>query len=101
MSRSADLLVELGTEELPPKALRQLRDAFGESFIAGLNEARLSHDDFQVYASPRRLAIVVSSLARTQDDREVVQKGPPVHVAFDDDGKPTRAAQAFAQKCGV
>ena len=101
MTRSADLLVELGTEELPPKALRQLRDAFGESFVDGLAEARLSYDAVSVYASPRRLAIVVEDLARTQDDREVVQKGPPVHVAFDNDGKPTRAAQAFAQKCGV
>jgi glycyl-tRNA synthetase beta chain len=101
MSAPADLLVEVGTEELPPKALRQLRDAFADGMTKGLADARLAHGDVSAFASPRRLAVVVAAVADAQDDREVVQKGPPVHIAFDDDRQPTRAAQAFADKCGV
>ncbi len=98
---SADFLVEIGTEELPPKALRSLMRAFGDSLAAELDEARLQHGTVHAYASPRRLAVLIEDLASAQPDRTVTQKGPPVGVAFDDDGKPTPAAQAFAKKCGV
>ncbi|MGB5689467.1 MAG: glycine--tRNA ligase subunit beta [Woeseiaceae bacterium] len=100
MSRN-DFLVEIGTEELPPKALRPLMEAFGENLAAAIDEALLSRGSVHTYASPRRLAVLVEKLAAKQDDREVDQKGPPVTVAFDDDGKPTPAATAFANKCGV
>ncbi len=96
-----DFLVEIGTEELPPKALRPLMEAFGENLAAGIDGARLAHGEVHAYASPRRLTVLVEKLARQQDDRKVEQKGPPVRVAFDDDGKPTPAATAFASKCGV
>jgi len=101
MSRYDDFLVEIGTEELPPKALRQLMVAFGENLTAKIDEARLSYGDVHTYASPRRLVVLVEKLALQQDDREVDQKGPPTKVAFDDDGNPTPAANAFATKCGV
>jgi glycyl-tRNA synthetase beta chain len=98
---AADFLVEIGTEELPPKALRTLRDAFSASLEAALDDARLQHGKVVGYASPRRLAVLVEKLASDQPDRKTTQKGPPTKVAFDDDGNPTAAAEAFAKKCGV
>lgn len=98
---SADLLVEIGTEELPPKALDALMTTFGASLAAACDSARLDHGDVHAYASPRRLAVLVEDLAMSQADRRVTQKGPPVSVAFDDDGNPKPAATAFAEKCGV
>ncbi len=101
MTHAKDFLVEIGTEELPPKALRSLMSAFGESLVAGIDAARLAHGDVCTFASPRRLAVLVSELAGQQEDRHTEQKGPPVKIAFDDTGKPTPAAEAFAKKCGV
>ena len=101
MSKAQDFLVEIGTEELPPKALRSLMDALGQQLVNGIDEARLDHGDVQTFASPRRLAVLVHALAERQGDRTVEQKGPPTKIAFDDDGNPTPAAAAFAKKCGV
>ena len=101
MSKHQDFLIEVGTEELPPKALRPLMEAFGQLLETGLGEARLDHGEVHAHASPRRLAVMVRKLAAAQEDRAVEQKGPPVRVAFDEDGKPTPAAEAFAKKCGV
>ena len=101
MSGEQDLLVEVGTEELPPKALRRLMEAFAEAILAGLDDARLAHGVARSFGSPRRLAVSVADVVASQDDREVTHRGPPVSVAFDDAGEPTRAAEAFAKKCGV
>ncbi len=101
MSKSADFLVEIGTEELPPKALRSLMDAFGEKLLSGVDGARLTHGALGSFASPRRLAVLIRGLAEQQEDRAISQKGPPTKIAFDADGKPTPAAMAFAKKCGV
>lgn len=98
---TADLLVEVGTEELPPKALRQLMDEFGTALAAGLDAAHLAHGGVRTFASPRRLAVVVEKLADRQEDRVETQKGPPVAIAFDADGKPKKPATAFAAKWGV
>lgn len=98
---SKDFLVEIGTEELPPKALRTLMNAFATSLEASLDDAPLAHGDVHAYASPRRLAVIVESLVSGQEDRESVQKGPPVSVAYDDDGNLTAAGKAFAKKCNV
>ncbi len=97
----ADLLVEIGTEELPPKALRGLMDAFAANLESGIDEARLEHGALHAFASPRRLAVLVEALAAGQEDHRVSQKGPPVSVAFDDEGSPLPPATAFAKKCGV
>ncbi len=101
MSVADDFLVEIGTEELPPKALRALMTAFGENLTAAVDEARLAHGAVHVHASPRRLAVVIEGLSRAQDDRNVTHKGPPVSIAFGDDGNMTPAGTAFAKKCGV
>ena len=101
MSRKRDFLVEIGTEELPPKALLPLMNAFGNNLAAGIDEARLARGNVSVYASPRRLAVMVANLAEAQDDRAIEQKGPPTRIAFDESGQPTAAAEAFAKKCGV
>ena len=101
MSGADDFLVEIGTEELPPKALRKLMKAFASGIRDGLQKARLGHGVVKAYASPRRLAVMVSALESSQEDREVQQKGPPVSIAFDAQGQATKAAIAFAKKCGV
>ncbi len=101
MSRVDDFLIEIGTEELPPKALRPLMDAFAEGLVTAVDGAGLEHGAVHAYASPRRLAVRIDDLSRRQADRKLEQKGPPTRVAFDKDGKPTAAATAFAEKCGV
>jgi glycyl-tRNA synthetase beta chain len=101
MSKAADFLVEIGTEELPPKALRTLMTAFADALTTLVDDARLEHGSVHGYASPRRLAVVIEQLAAGQADRKTSKKGPPVAIAFDDDGKLTAAGEAFARKCGV
>lgn len=96
-----DFLVELGTEELPPKALKSLAEAFLAGVEKGLKAAGLGYAKARYYAAPRRLAILVEQLATQQPDREVRLDGPPLAAAFDKDGQPTQAALGFAKKCGV
>jgi glycyl-tRNA synthetase beta chain len=101
VSARQDFLIEVGTEELPPKALRALMESFGSTLAAAVDDVGLEHGGVLSYASPRRLAVVIESLADRQADRTVQQKGPPTRIAFDKDGQPTPAATAFAKKCGV
>lgn len=96
-----DFLVELGTEELPPKALKSLAEAFLAGIEKGLKAAGLNYAGARYYAAPRRLAVLVEALAVQQPDRTVNLDGPPVQAAFDKDGNPTQAALGFAKKCGV
>jgi len=96
----ADLLFELGCEELPPKSLRKLRDALATGIEAGLNEARLNFGEIEKLASPRRLAVIVRDLPTQQDDQQIEKLGPNVKAAFKD-GEPTQAALGFARSCGV
>lgn len=96
-----DFLVELGTEELPPKALKTLGDAFLGGIEKSLKAAGLAYASARVYAAPRRLAVLVEALAVQQPDRSLNLDGPPVQAAFDAEGKPTQAALGFAKKCGV
>ncbi len=101
MAERADLLFELGTEELPPTALRRLSEALQREFIAGLEKAGLEHGEVTTYATPRRLALKIEDLALAQPDREMERRGPAVKAAFDADGNPTRAAEGFARSCGT
>lgn len=101
MSDSRDLLIELGTEELPPKALGKLIDALREGVGQGLSQAELAFDQLYSYATPRRLAVVVTGLQTRQQDRTVERRGPAVTSAFDEEGNPTPALQGFARSCGV
>ncbi|WP_049631394.1 glycine--tRNA ligase subunit beta [Cellvibrio sp. pealriver] len=97
---SADFLVELGTEELPPKNLKNLMNAFVESIQADLTALELSFDSVKAYAAPRRLAVLVENLASETPSKELVVWGPPAAIAFKD-GEPTKAALAFAEKNGI
>lgn len=96
-----DFLVELGTEELPPKALAKLAEAFCAGIEKGLKDAGLGFVKARAYAAPRRLAVLVEQLATQQPDRSINLDGPPLQAAFDADGEPTQAALGFARKCGV
>ena len=101
MVDSADLLFELGTEELPPVALKKLSESLTREFIAGLDAANLKHGEVTSYAAPRRLAILIKSLDTTQPDRDIERKGPAVKAAFDAEGNATKAAEGFARSCGT
>ena len=96
-----DFLVELGTEELPPKALSTLGDAFLAGIEKGLQAAGLNYTAKQVYAAPRRLAVLIRQLDVQQPDRSINIDGPPMQAAFNAEGQPTQAALGFAKKCGV
>ena len=101
MSGVRDLLVEIGTEELPPRALRRLADSFADGVRAGLDDAGLTPARTRTFATPRRLAVLALGVPEAQPDRESTRRGPALSAAFDDDGNPTRAAQGFARSCGV
>jgi glycyl-tRNA synthetase beta chain len=96
-----DLLFEIGTEELPPASMQLLRDALQQEFLSGLNRAGLIHGDCTAFATPRRLALLVKSLATLQPDRTTDRRGPALQAAFDAAGKPTKAAEGFARSCGT
>lgn len=96
-----DLLVEIGTEELPPKALKSLGQAFLAGMESGLAAAGLAFASSEWFATPRRLAVRINGLATSQADRDVEKFGPAVAAAFDKEGKPTRAAEGFARSCNV
>lgn len=95
-----NLLIELGTEELPPKALRKLALAFAENFTQELTKAELAFERVEWFAAPRRLALKVHKLAATQLDKQVEKRGPAVNAAFVD-GKPTPAAVGWARSNGI
>lgn len=96
-----DLLIELGGEELPPKALRPLSDALRGQLLAGLEQAGLKHGQVYSYATPRRLALLVEALQSSQAERRNERRGPSLQAAFDDEGNATKAAIGFARSCGV
>lgn len=101
MTGHHDLLFELGTEELPPKALRSLSESLGEGVRAGLLKLHLGFDDIRLYATPRRLAVLVQHLAGVQPHTVEERRGPALTAAFDGQGNPTPAALGFARSCGV
>ena len=96
-----NLLIELGTEELPPKALKSLRDSLKSGIESGLKSAELNFDNIEAYATPRRLAVLVKQVETEQQDKEAEKRGPAVNVAFDDSGKPTKAAEGWARSNGI
>jgi len=96
-----DFLVELGTEELPPKALKTLSDAFTQGIQKGLENAGIAFGRVEAFAAPRRLAVRVRALGDAQPDKPVEKRGPAVKAAFDDSGNPTRALTGFATSLGI
>ena len=96
-----NFLVEIGTEELPPKALKTLVTSFADNVEVELNQAGLSFDKIEWFAAPRRLAVKVLNLATQQPSKEIEKRGPAVSAAFDAEGKPTKAAEGWARGCGI
>ena len=96
-----NFLVEIGTEELPPKALKTLATSFADNVEAELNQAGLTFDKVEWFAAPRRLAVKVLNLATQQPSKEIEKRGPAVSAAFDSEGKPTKAAEGWARGCGI
>ncbi|WP_299731531.1 glycine--tRNA ligase subunit beta [uncultured Endozoicomonas sp.] len=96
-----DFLVELGTEELPPKALKSLSDAFTQGILSGLDKAQITYNEVESFAAPRRLALLIKGLDTAQPDQQIEKKGPAVKAAFDADGNPSKAALGFARSNGV
>lgn len=99
--KTKDLLIEIGTEELPPTTLNKLSTAFYNGVKEGLEKADLSFTEIKKFAAPRRLALLISDLQVTQQDKEVERRGPAIAAAFDEDGCPSKAAEGFARSCGV
>ncbi|GGW96351.1 glycine--tRNA ligase subunit beta [Alteromonas halophila] len=99
--RTENLLIELGTEELPPTALRTLGESFAQQFEQALVGAELDYASVNWFAAPRRLAVYVSDLAESQHDKVVEKRGPAVSAAFDEQGEPTRAALGWAKGNGI
>lgn len=101
MPERKPFLIEIGSEELPPRALPELSDAFAAELDAQLESNSLTHGAINKFATPRRLAVLIEDLVDVQPDQLVERKGPSVATAFDDEGVPTKAAQGFAKSCGV
>ncbi len=96
-----DFLLEIGTEELPPRSLHALQQALVTALSAGLARADLAHGELVGFATPRRLAVWVKRLAAQQPEQHLKRRGPPLSAAFDAAGQPTRAALGFAESCGT
>ena len=92
--QTQDFLVELGTEELPPKALKKLSQAFTDGILSRLKAAQLSYNDYQPFATPRRLALLIKGLDTSQPDQNIERKGPAASA-------PEKAIEGFARSCGV
>ena len=96
-----DLLIEIGTEELPPKALKSLALAFQNSLAEQLTNAELSFSEINYFATPRRLALIVRQLQDSQAEKTIERLGPNITAATDKAGNPSKAAIGFAKSCGV
>jgi len=101
MSHTHHALIEIGTEELPPKNLLSLSTAFLENIRQGLTQAELSFTHIEAFATPRRLALRISELSSQQPDSTRIKRGPAKQTAFDAEGKPSQATLKFAESCGV
>ncbi|MCY4264089.1 MAG: glycine--tRNA ligase subunit beta [Gammaproteobacteria bacterium] len=98
---ASDLLIEIGTEELPPRALSGLAAAFAASVCQQLDALALSYTSCKHFATPRRLALLLRQLQHAQSDQEKTRFGPAVKMAFKANGEPTPAAEGFARSCGI
>ncbi len=101
MSEIRNLLIEIGTEELPPKALLNLSEAFMAAISNGLQQKSLNYNTVRPFTTPRRLAVMIEGLSTKQADQQIERKGPAIAAAFDKEGNPTKAALGFARSCGI
>jgi glycyl-tRNA synthetase beta chain len=95
------LLIEIGTEELPPNAAKNLSENLASNVSSQLSEAGFSFNEVKPYVTPRRLALIISGVSNQQPEQKIERKGPATKVAYDKDGEPTKAALGFAKSCGV
>jgi glycyl-tRNA synthetase beta chain len=100
-ANTQDLLVEIGTEELPPKSLTLLSEAFLDGICYGLEKHNLNYRIASPYATPRRLAVIIQGVSEQQAEQKIERKGPALKAAYDKDGNPSKAALGFARSCGV
>lgn len=98
---TADFLVEIGCEELPPKLLKKIQESFSLEISKALNLSMLSFNNIETFITPRRIALRIIALAKKQPPQSMLRKGPTKAAAFDEHGKPTKATLGFAQSCGV
>lgn len=99
--KTGTCLIEIGTEELPPKALTKLSAAFTQSIKTSLNDAGLSFESVDSFATPKRIALQINQVTLEQADQKVEKRGPALAAAYDSDGNPSKAVQGFARGCGV
>lgn len=95
------LLLEIGTEEIPAGYIQPALKIFRQNLIQRLDEARITHGAATTFGTPRRFAVMIEDVADRQKSITQVQTGPPEKVAFDSEGKPTKAAEKFAEKVGL
>ena len=98
---ASDCLIEIGTEELPPRALQSLSESLAAQLQAALRELDLAPGSVESFATPRRLAVLLGGAPLQQADQAVEKRGPALDAAFDADGNPSKAALGFAKSCGV
>ena len=101
MTKHADCLIEIHTEELPPKSQKKLAAAFLQQITERLQKENLAFDAVNSFVTPRRLAVIVTALADAQPDQNIERKGPALNAAFDKDGNPSKACEGFARSCNV
>ena len=101
MVDTRDLLVEIGTEEMPPMALRKLSESFRDGLCSNMEKEGISFGEATVYATPRRLAVLINDVLETQPEKQIEKRGPSLDAAFDVEGKPTKAAEGFSKSCGI
>ena len=95
------LLIEIGTEELPPGAAKNLSETLASYISSHLSEAGFTLGEVKPYVTPRRLALTISNTSSQQPEQNIERKGPAVKAAYDKEGEPTKAALGFAKSCGV
>ena len=99
--RHETLLIEIGTEELPPKSLMALKTAFAENLRKALDNRQFSYGEVTAFATPRRLAVQIAACENLQPEQLIQKKGPKLSAAFDNDGQPTKALSGFLKSCGI
>ena len=95
------LLLEIGTEELPPKSLMALKTAFAENLKKALDDRQFNYGDVTAFATPRRLAVRIAACEDVQPEQKIQKKGPKLSAAFDSNGQPTKALNGFLKSCGI
>lgn len=101
IKNNSSLLLEIGTEEIPARFISAGAELLKDSLVKVFEDAHIEFKNVSLYATPRRLAILVDSVSEKQKNREIVIPGPPKKISYDSEGRPTAAAIGFAKTNGV